>query len=240
MGIGSIIAGTVGPVLGGLVQGRATDKASDAQADSARAGISEQRSARESAEQRLQPFADIGLQAGEQLQNFLANPNQGLEEINPIVSFLRDQGFEQIQESAAAGGRLGAGDTLKDLTQFNTDIASTIAPQLQNQRFNQLFNVLGVGSNAAAGQGSAALNTANNVSNLLGNVGQAQGNKAIGRSNAITGTIDNLSSAFGAFGGGTGGGSSGGGGGGGSSSSFFGTAPIQSSLTSQNILGSSF
>lgn len=96
-----------------------------------------------------------------------------LEEINPLVSFLRDEGFDQIQESAAGRGRLGSGGTLKDLTKFNTNLASTIVPQLQNQKFNQLFNLLGLGANAATGQGTAALNTATNTSNLLGNTGQA-------------------------------------------------------------------
>ena len=124
---------------------------------------------------------------------------QGLDEINPVVDFLRNEGFEQIQESAAAGGRLGAGGTLKDLTQFNTDLTSTIIPQLQNQRFNQLFNTASLGANAAAGQGSAALQTATNVGNLLGQKGQAQAQGAINQSNAITGTLSGLAGAAGAF-----------------------------------------
>ena len=124
---------------------------------------------------------------------------QGLEEINPVVSFLRDQGFEQIQESAAAQGRLGAGGTLKDLTQFNTDLTSTIVPQLQNQRFNQLFNVAGLGANVAAGQGTAGLQTATNVSNLLGNVGAAEAAGVAGQTQAITGGLQNIAGAVGAF-----------------------------------------
>ena len=124
---------------------------------------------------------------------------QGLDEINPVVDFLRNEGFEQIQESAAAGGRLGAGGTLKDLTQFNTDLTSTIIPQLQNQRFNQLFNTASLGANAAAGQGTAGLQTASNVGNLLGQKGQAQAQGAINQSNAITGTLNNLAGAAGAF-----------------------------------------
>ena len=159
----------------------------------------EQREARLSFEERTQPFADIGLAAGEQLQSFLADPNQGIEEINPVVSFLRNQGFEQIQESAAAGGRLGAGGTLKDLTRFNTDLTSTIVPQLQNQRFNQLFNTASLGANVTAGQGTAGLQTATNISNLLGQQGQAQAQGIQGRTDAITGTLSNLAGAAGAF-----------------------------------------
>lgn len=252
MGIGAAVIG--GSVLGGVIQGRgaksaaktqagAASEAAAIQAESARLGIEEQRAAREQALSLAQPFVDIGLGAGDQLQNLLSDPNQGLEQINPVVDFLRKEGFEDIQESAAAGGRLGAGGTLKDLTQFNTDLTSTIVPQLQNQRFNQLFNVLGLGQNAAAGQGSAALSTGTNISNLLGQSGNAQaggiigaGNAQaqgrIGQTNALTGTISNIAGGLGAFGG------------------FGGSSmppPIQGSqfstgtnLTSQNILGGTF
>jgi hypothetical protein len=118
-------------------------------------------------------------------QTFAPDPSQSgfattLEEVNPLVGFLRDQGFEQILESAAAGSRLGSG---------NTNLASTVVPQLQNQRFNQLFNVAGLGANVAAQQGTSALGTATNIGNLLGNIGEAQASGIINRSNAITGGL---------------------------------------------------
>lgn len=185
--------------IGGLAQGRASSKASKAQAQAGREAIFEQRQARGEAQELAQPFVDLGVQAGGQLQNFLADPTAGLAEINPIVDILRRQGFEQIQESAAAQGRLGAGGTLQDLTQFSSDLATTAVPQLQNQRFNQLFNVASLGQNAAAGQGTQALQTASNVGNLLGNIGQAQAQGAISQGQAITGTLQNVAGAAGAF-----------------------------------------
>ncbi|MEE8115322.1 MAG: hypothetical protein V3T23_13335 [Nitrososphaerales archaeon] len=127
-----------------------------------------------------------------------AGPLTQLEEINPLVSFLRDEGFESIQESAAARGRLGAGGTLKDLTRFNTQLSSTIVPQLQQQRFNQLFNLVGAGQNAATGQGTAALQTAGNISNLQGNIGQAQAQGAQRQGQIGTDLVSNLSGIFGA------------------------------------------
>lgn len=186
-------------VIGGAVQSRAAKKATAAQERGAKAGIEEQRLARESFEERTEPFRQIGVQAGEQLQGFIADPSQQLAEINPIVDFLRQQGFEQIQESAAAQGRLGAGGTLQDLTRFDVGLTSTVIPQLQNQRFNQLFNTAQLGANVAAGQGGAALQTGANISNLLGNVGQAQAQGAIGQSQAITGGLSSIAGAVGAF-----------------------------------------
>lgn len=120
-----------------------------------------------------------------------------LDEINPLVSFLRNEGFEDIQESAAAKGRLNAGGTLKDLTQFNTDLASTVAPQLQQQRFNQLFSTLGLGANAATGQGTAAMNTAVNTGNLLQGIGNARAQGTIGQANAISSGIGDLAGLYG-------------------------------------------
>lgn len=186
-------------VIGGVVSSQSAKKGAAATKGAAEAGISEQRAAREAFEQRTEPFRELGVTGAEQLSSFLQDPNQQLEEINPIVSFLREQGFEQIQESAAARGRLGAGGTLRDLTRFDVGLTSTIVPQLQNQRFNQLFNVAGLGANVAAGQGTAALQTGTNIANLLGTAGQAQAAGAAGQAQAITGTLQNITGALGAF-----------------------------------------
>lgn len=195
-----VAAAVVGSaVVGGVVASKGASKAADAQTAAADAAAAEQRAARLSFEERTDPFRQIGLEGGEQLTSFLQDPFQQLEEINPIVGFLRDQGFEQIQESAAARGRLGAGGTLQDLTKFNLDLSATVAPQLQNQRFNQLFNVATLGANVAAGQGTAGLQTATNIGNLQQAAGVAQAQGIQGQTSAITGGIQNLAGAAGAF-----------------------------------------
>jgi len=203
-GIATAVVGAA--VVSGVVQSNAAADQAKATRRASGAAIKAGEEADLRAQEIRQPFVDIGLSAGNQLQTLIDDPSASLEEINPVVDFLRNQGFEQIQESAAAGGRLGAGGTLKDLTQFNTDLASTVAPQLQNQRFNQLFNVLGLGANAASGQATGTQNTAVNTQNLLSNIGRAEGAEAIQRSNAITGVLDTGVKAIGAFGGSGGGG----------------------------------
>lgn len=135
-----------------------------------------------------------GLQAAPAL-----GPDAQLAEINPLVSFLRQEGFEDIQESAAARGRLGAGGTLEDLTRFNTNLSATIIPQLQQQRFNQLFNVLGLGANVTTGQGTAGLQTATNISNLLGQQGATQAQSAINQGNITTNALGQIVGAAGLF-----------------------------------------
>jgi len=199
-------------VVGGAITANQQDKASKrsvrAQERAAKAGIESQLAAEDRATERTQPFADIGLEAGGQLTNLLGDPNAGLEQINPVVNFLRDQGFAQISEQASARG-VGAGAEMKELTQFNTDLTSTIVPQLQNQRFNQLFNVAGMGANAASGQATAALQTGANVSSLQNQIGQAQAQGAIQQGNTQAGLINTGINALGAFAG-SGGGNAGG------------------------------
>lgn len=155
-----------------------------------RAGISSQLDALQS---QQQPLEGEFLPAGSQSQ---------LEQINPILSFLRDEGFQDIQETAAGQGSLGSGGTLKDLTRFNTQLGATIVPQLQQQRFNQLFNVLGLGSNAATGQGTTGLQTATNIGNLQGNIGQFQAQNASNQGNSQRELLGNAAGIFGAFQGG--------------------------------------
>jgi hypothetical protein len=196
MAIGAAIGSAV---IGGVVASKAASKGAKAQTQAAATAAGEQRAARLAFEERTDPFREAGLVGAEQLTSFLQDPSQQLAEINPVVDFLRQQGFEQIQESAAAGMRLGAGGTLQDLTRFNTQLASTIAPQLQNQRFNQLFNVAGLGANVAAGQGTAGLQTAANLGNLQIGAGRAQAAGITGQAGAFTGTLQNIAGAAGAF-----------------------------------------
>ena len=189
------VAGAI--VVGAVVQSESSKSSSRRQARGNNNAIAEQRAAREQMVELLAPFRELGVDSMEELRELLFNPTAGLDEINPIVSILRDQGFESIQESAAAGGRLGAGGTLKDLTQFNSDLTTTVIPQLQNQRFNQLFNVVSMGQNAAAGQGTGILNTANNISNLQSDIGRIKGDEAINQSNIFTNALGNFAAQAG-------------------------------------------
>lgn len=182
----------ISAVVGAVASDRASKRGERAFGRANRDALEEQRAARQQFLETTQPFVDFGLEARDDLRNLLSNPQAGIEEINPVVSILRDQGFEQIQETAAAGGRLGAGGTLQDLTQFNSDLATVAIPALQNQRFNQLFNVLSLGSNAAAGQATGVLSTANNISNLQTQFGRNRAEGIVDRSNIFTNALGNF------------------------------------------------
>lgn len=143
---------------------------------------------------------------------------------NPILSFLRDENFRAIKEAGAGGGR----NVDRDLADYNAGLISTVAPQLQQQTFNQqtalrggalaersglrsdainenqqrinnLMQILGVSQNAAVGAGNAGLNTANNIGNTLSNVGAANAQAAINKGNAANQTINNLVGGVGLY-----------------------------------------
>ncbi len=151
------------------------------------AGVSELRQAQDIVRDISQPAVELGETAGARLQSLLSGPGPQQVDIAGIVDFLRQEGFEDIQESAAARGRLGAGGTLEDLTRFSENLASTVAPQLISQqeqlrsnRFNELFNILNLGTGVSERRGQTELGTAANIANIRAGVGAAQGAGAIG------------------------------------------------------------
>ena len=195
----SISAVVGGSLASGFFQSRAANRATDAGVRGQELAIGETRAAREEFRELSQPFLTAG-QAGigpllELLGLSGGDPLSGLEEINPLVSFLREQGFEGIQEQAA--GRGFTGGTLNELAEFNTQLAGTIVPGLQQQRFNQLFNLVGLGANTATGVGTAGLNAATNIGTGFGNIGSIQGQGALNQGNVVSGGISDLAGLFG-------------------------------------------
>lgn len=190
------VTGVIGGlgVLGSAQQSRAQRRATQAQVAGQQGLIDESRAAREEFRELSLPFLQAGQAGIDPLLQLLGIGGDGqsalLEEINPLVSFLRDQGFEQIQESAA--GRGFTGGTLNELTDFNTQLASTVAPQLQQQRFNQLFNLVGLGANTAAGVGTAGLQSARDIGTGLANIGQFRGQGSINQGNIFGNTLSDL------------------------------------------------
>ncbi len=147
----------------------------------------------------------------------LRNFSQADFQVDPGYQFALDQGQRGIQNSAAAGGSLLSGATLKALTRFNQDTANNQYQnsynrfnQNQQQQLNTLFNMSGVGQNAAgqiANYGTQMGNTvAGNLiglgsagANLQTQAGNAAASGVIGGANAIAqgigGAINTLGSA---------------------------------------------
>lgn len=124
----------------------------------------------------LEQFTGAGLQ-GQQLQAALAGLqgqdafNQALTS-NPATQFLQQQGEQAALRTAGARGGLGGGNVMKELSRFNTGLASQ---DLQNQ-FNRAGALTGQGLQAAGGIGQLRGQQAGLASGLVGNLGQAGAN----------------------------------------------------------------
>lgn len=121
----------------------------------------------------------------------------------PGYQFGLSEGSKALQRSAAARGQLFSGGTLKSLTQYNNDYASTKFNDAFNRfntnklnRYNMLAGLSQGGQQATNTTVAAGSNAANNISNTYMNAGSQIGNaRASGYAatgQAINGGISNL------------------------------------------------
>jgi len=139
---------------------------------------------------------------------------------NPLFKTLLKEGTENVAASNAARGRLGSGDTLKDLTNASLSIGADLygreldqrnidtnnlftavgvgsglqnsGQSIRNSSNNQLFNLASLGANAASGQATNTLNTTANNGNLTTQIGNVNAASGIARANNRNNTINNL------------------------------------------------
>lgn len=122
-------------------------------------------------------FMDPARQAIESSQTLFSDPTSIMQ--NPMFTALQEETRRQNLQNAAVGGRLGTGGTLAGLesaalrTGFDV-LNQERQAQLQNAGF--LSNLVGQGQSAAAGQGAAAIQTGQGISNSLMTGNQITGN----------------------------------------------------------------
>jgi hypothetical protein len=150
-------------------------------------------------------------------------PNAQQAAQTPGEQFEMQQGVQALDNSAAARGTLLTGGTGKALEQYGQGLASTNYQQAyndaltnfqtnynlfsnnQNNQFNRLASLAGLGQTSAGQLNASGSNAANNFSNILLGSGQQIGNDVqnagaalasgqVGSANAIGGAINNLSS----------------------------------------------
>lgn len=110
---------------------------------------------------------------------------------DPGYQFRLDQGEQAINRAAAAAGRYDSGRALKDLTEFNSGLASQEFGNAYNRWnndmsniFNRLSGVAGTGQQAVNTLSSLGQSTANNISDLQTQGGNARASGYVGQANA--------------------------------------------------------
>jgi hypothetical protein len=187
--------------LVGLGPGGA-EEAAKIQSKSAQAGINEQRRQFDALQALLQPYTQAGLPSLQVQQSMLGlgSPEQAQSQINSILQgpqyqAMQQQGNEAILQNASATGGLRGGNTQAALAQFSPQLLS----QLLNERYAQLGGMTQLGQTSAAGVGSAGINMAGNVANLLQQQGAAQAGGAMAYNQSMGNLFNMAAQGAGAY-----------------------------------------
>lgn len=125
--------------IGSLFGGGSADKGY-----SSRANQQNQKLSRQSVG-ATSPYTQSGVEANTILSNLLTGKVSPESIMNdPSMQYVKDTGMENIQNSAAAKGMLGSGNTLKGLSDYNQNVNN----QFYQQALGNLQNQVGTGLSA--------------------------------------------------------------------------------------------
>jgi hypothetical protein len=201
----AIVGGAVvGGAMSSNAQKSAASKAANAQKEASNQSIGEQQRQFDALQNLLAPYVNAGTGSLSAQQNLLGlNGNdqqqQAIDAIKNSSQFneLNAQGQNAILQNASATGGLRGGNVQGALAQFS--------PQLLNQLIENQYTKLGgmtsLGQNAAAMQGNAGMQSANNISNQLNQIGAAQAGNALAAGRADAQMWSSLGSSVGTLGG---------------------------------------
>ncbi len=199
----AVAGGTiVGSYMSSKSQKDAANTAADAQSQSAQLGIEEQRRQFDAIQKLLSPFVTAGTGALTGQQDLLGVNGSGAQQAaisgiqsSPQFQALTQQGEDAILANASATGGLRGGNVQGSLAQFRPQLLA----QLIDQQYQRLGGLTTTGANAAAGVGSAGMQTGNNVTQLLGQQGAATAGAALAAGKANSQLINGVTGAFGNF-----------------------------------------
>lgn len=182
-----------GAVVGGIGTAVAGHEAAGATTSATNAAIAQQNQALQQQAQLSAPYRALGQQAIPTLENLLGIGKGGQAgalsalRATPGYQFEQQQGTQGTVNQAAAMGLGLSGNTLQGLSRFNQGLADTT----YQQQLGNIFNTVGLGQAAAAGQAANIGNAASNISGLISN----QGNTLAGiDANTVAGLTKSIGS----------------------------------------------
>lgn len=137
----------------------------------------------------LKPYVDAGNTALTQESNLVNDPQAQADFVknNPLYSNLAEDATRRLTATQAANGKLKSGGTAKALQ----DQLLNLGTNLVNNQVTNLHNITTTGANAAAGVGSGAIQTGNNVAEYSQDAGTNLGAGVVGASNGVTSNYQN-------------------------------------------------
>ncbi len=145
----------------------------------------------------LAPYREAGVNALGQLQNFqMPTFNPADFQASPDYQFRLNQGLDAVNKSAGAGLMRNSGRTLKALNDYGQGMASQEWNNWYGRRmgenqdqWNRLSQVAGLGSGANSMAVNANQNAANGMSQQYGNIGQANAAAAMQGYNGLANLV---------------------------------------------------
>jgi hypothetical protein len=205
------VTGTMAAVSigSGIMQSNAARDAARMQADSASRAMEQERAMYEQSRADLGPYRETGytaLKDIERMKPFLTSqfgPQEFAQYLDPSMAFRQRLGTQATERLANIGGGAISGNTMRALTDYGQNLASTeygnAFNRFQTERgniYNTLANIAGMGQGAVntgvnAGQGFAAGQTG-----LITGGAAAQAAGTVGASNALAGGFQGASNAY--------------------------------------------
>lgn len=194
------IVGLIGAsVGGGLLQSSAASKATNAQTAADAAAIEEQRRQFDAMQELVKPYVQAGEPA---LQGILDIAGLGggqaqqaaitQQEQSPFFQALAAQGENALLQNASATGGLRGGNIQGALAQYRPNLLN----QFIEQQYGRLGGIAQMGQNSAAGVGTAGMNVASNIGNILQNTGAAQAGGALAQGNIWGNAVGGIGGAL--------------------------------------------
>jgi hypothetical protein len=184
---------------------QAAKGAARTQADAAGRAMDQERAMYEQSREDLGPYREQGytaLKDIEKLKPFLTaqfGPDQFSQYLDPSMAFRQKIGTQATERLANVGGGAISGNTMRALTDYGQNLASTeygnAFNRFQTERgniFNTLANIAGMGQGAVNTGVNAGQNFAASQTGLLTGQAAAQAAGTVGAANAYGGAATNL------------------------------------------------
>ena len=200
---GAIAGGTA--LIGGKMQADAAKKAAQTQADAAALAMQQEREMFDISRKDLEPYRELGYTALGDIESRLPlftsqfGDEQMAQYLDPSMEFRRRLGEQTTARMLNVGGGALSGNTLRGLTEFGQDLASTeygnAFNRFQTERgniYNTLANIAGMGQGAVNTGVQAGQNLAAQTTGLLTGQAAAQAAGQVGAANAYSGALGNI------------------------------------------------
>jgi hypothetical protein len=202
------VTGTIAAVAtvgGGYLQGQAAKSAAQTQANAADRAMAQEMAMYQQGREDLAPYRETGytaLKDIERMKPFLTaqfGPEQFGQYLDPSMAFRQRLGTQATERMANVGGGAISGNTLRALTDYGQNLASTeygsAFNRFQTERgniYNTLANIAGMGQSAVNTGVNTGQNFAASQTGLITGQGAAQAAGTVGQANAYGGALGNL------------------------------------------------